>query len=184
MIFTETPLKGAYLIGLEKKEDSRGFFARNFCQREYEARGLDGRIVQINSSLSVAKGTLRGMHYQLAPKAETKIIRCIQGAVLDVILDIRPGSPTFASHFAAELSPDNRLMMYVPKGFAHGFLTLQASSEVLYLVTEFYSPQCERTIRWDDPAFAIRWPFQPAVISEKDKAQRDFDPAYHLNGPS
>jgi dTDP-4-dehydrorhamnose 3,5-epimerase len=158
----------------------RGSFARNFCLREYETRGLDGRIVQINSSLSLAKGTLRGMHYQLPPKAETKIIRCIRGAVYDVILDIRPGSPTFGRHFAAELDPDNLLMMYVPKGFAHGFLTLASDCEVLYLVTEFYSPPCERTIRWDDPKFAIQWPFQPSVLSDKDKTQPDFDPAYHL----
>ena len=180
MIFTPTPLGGAYVIGLEKRTDARGFFARTFCAREFQEHGLDAAVVQINSSLSAAKGTLRGMHYQLPPAAETKIIRCIRGAVHDVILDIRPGSPTFGQWFSCELNAENRLMMYCPKGFAHGFFSLADHSEVLYLVTEFYNPQCERTIRWNDPRFNIRWPGTPAVVSDKDAAQGDFDPDYHL----
>jgi len=181
MIFIETILKGAYLIDLEKKEDDRGFFARFYCINEYEKLGLDRNIVQINNSLSITKGTLRGMHYQLYPKSETKIIRCIKGALYDNILDLRPDSPTFGKSFGAELTAENRRMMYVPKGFAHGFLTLEENTEVLYLVTEFYAPEYERGIRWNDPAFKIEWPFEPVVISDKDKNLMDFNPAYHLN---
>ncbi len=180
MKFIETPLKGAYTIELEKKGDDRGFFARFFCVNEYREQGLDGNIVQINNSLSARKGTLRGMHYQLAPKAETKVVRCIRGSLYDVILDLRPDSPTFGKHFGAELTADNRTMMYVPKGFAHGFITLGEDTEVLYLVTEFYSPELERGIRWNDPAFNIKWPSKPAVVSERDRNHPDFDRAYHL----
>lgn len=180
MIFTETPLKGAYVIGLEKRGDERGFFARVFCRREFEEHGLVTAFVQVNNSLSGRKGTLRGMHYQLAPKAETKLMRCVRGAFYDVILDLRPGSPTFGQSFGIELSADNRLMLYVPKGFAHGFLTLTDVSEAFYFVDEFYDPQAERIVRWNDPRFAIRWPAAPEVLSEKDRNARDFDPTYHL----
>lgn len=161
MIFNETPLKGAYTIELEKRGDERGFFARFFCVNEYDKMGLDRNVVQINNSLSAQKGTLRGMHYQLAPKAETKVVRCIRGALWDCILDLREGSPTFGQWYAEELTAENRRMMYVPKGFAHGFMTLADDSEVLYLVTEFYSPELERGVRWDDPEFAIKWPGVP-----------------------
>jgi dTDP-4-dehydrorhamnose 3,5-epimerase len=180
MTFTETPLKSAYLIDLEKRGDERGFFARAFCEREFGGQGLVTRFVQVNNSLSASKGTLRGMHYQLAPKAETKVVRCIRGALYDAILDLREGSPTFGQSFGAELSAENRRMMYVPKGFAHGFLTLTADTEAFYFVDEFYAPECERGIRWDDPRFAIAWPAQPTVLSEKDRGYRDFDPAWHL----
>lgn len=182
MLFTETPLAGAYLIDLEKRGDARGFFARAFCVREFGERGLATHFVQINESLSAAKGTLRGMHYQLAPSAETKVVRCIRGALHDVILDLRPGSPTFGRSFGAELSADNRRMLYIPKGFAHGFVTLTDDTEAFYLVDEFYSPEAERGIRWDDPRFEIRWPMTPTVISEKDRGHRPFDPAWHLGG--
>ncbi|MGA3206881.1 MAG: dTDP-4-dehydrorhamnose 3,5-epimerase [Syntrophales bacterium] len=181
MIFTETPLKGAYLIDLEKRGDDRGFFARFFCANEYDNLRLDRNIVQVNNSLSLYKGTLRGMHYQLPPKAETKIVRCVKGALYDVIIDLRKSSPTFSQHFGAELSAENRKMMYVPKEFAHGFLTLEDNTETLYLVTEFYAPDLERCIRWNDPKFNIQWPLQPSVISDKDKNQFDFDPKSCLN---
>lgn len=180
MIFTETPLRGAFVIDLEKRGDDRGFFARAFCEKEFAAHGLVTRFVQVNNSLSAAKGTLRGMHYQMAPKAETKLVRCIRGALLDVILDLRRGSPTFGQGFAAELSAENRKMMYVPKGFAHGFLTLHDDTEAFYFVDEFYAPETERCIRWNDPRFKLPWPHGPSVISDKDRNQKDFDPAWHL----
>jgi dTDP-4-dehydrorhamnose 3,5-epimerase len=180
MIFTETPLAGAYLIDLEKRGDERGFFARAFCEREFAGHGLVTHFVQINNSLSAQQGTLRGMHYQLAPKAETKVVRCIRGALYDIILDLRDGSPTFGQSYGAELSAENRRMMYVPKGFAHGLFTLADDTEAFYLVDEFYAPEHERGIRWNDPKFSIRWPSQPNVLSDKDRNHRDFDPAWHL----
>ncbi len=181
MIFTETPLRGAYLIDLEKRGDDRGFFARAFCEREFAAHRLAAGFVQVNNSLSAQRGTLRGMHYQLAPKAETKLVRCIRGALYDVILDLRPGSATFGQSFGAELTAENRRMMYVPKGFAHGFITLAADTEAFYFVDESYAPQHERGVRWNDPRFQLRWPIAPAVLSDKDAKQRDFDPAWHLS---
>lgn len=180
MIFTPTPLAGAYLIDLEKKGDERGFFARAFCENEFNKHGLMRHFCQVNNSLSAQKGTLRGMHYQLPPRAETKVVRCIRGALFDVILDLRKGSPTFGKSFGAELSAENRRMMYVPKGFAHGFLTVADNSEAFYFVDEFYSPEFERCVRYNDPYFAVRWPDSPIVISDKDKTQADFDPAWHL----
>ena len=144
------------------------------------ATTLIRHFCQINNSLSAHKGTLRGMHYQLAPRAETKVIRCIRGAFYDMILDLRVGSPTFGQSFGAELSAENRRMMYVPKGFAHGFLTLADDTEAIYFVDEFYAPERERCIRYDDPKFALRWPAAPSVVSDKDKSQTDFDPAWHL----
>src|SRR5262245_26904400 len=140
MKFIETSLKGAYIIELEKREDDRGFFARTFCVSEFGKLGLDSAIVQINNSLSVYKGTLRGMHYQLAPKAETKIVRCIKGSLYDVAVDLRKESSTYLKWVGVEISAENRKMLYVPKGFAHGFVTLQENTEAFYLVTEFYSP--------------------------------------------
>jgi dTDP-4-dehydrorhamnose 3,5-epimerase len=180
MIFTPTRLPGSYLIDLEKKGDDRGFFARAFCQNEFSGKGLVGQFCQVNNSLSAHKGTLRGMHYQLAPKAETKLVRCIRGALYDMILDLRAGSHTFGLSFSAVLDADNRRMMYVPKGFAHGFLTLVDDTEALYFVDEFYSPEHERCIRYNDPKFALQWPTAPTVISDKDKNQPDFDAAWHL----
>jgi dTDP-4-dehydrorhamnose 3,5-epimerase len=180
MRYIETPLPGAYLIELEKREDDRGFFARLFCAKEFQDKGLDKTFVQANNSFSRDKGTLRGLHYQLEPHAETKLVRCIKGSFYDVILDLRPESPTFGKSFGAVLSQDNRTMMYVPKGFAHGFLTLEPDSEVLYFVSTPYSQQCERGVRWNDPRFSIAWPEKPIVISERDSRQLDFDPAHHL----
>lgn len=180
MHFTTTPLDGAYLIDLDKKGDDRGFFARVFCVDEFGHQGLATRFCQINNSLSPHKGTLRGMHYQLAPNAETKVVRCVRGSLFDVILDLRPASPTFGRSFGAELSAENRRMMYVPKGFAHGFLTLTDDTEAFYLVDEYYAPETERGIRFDDPKFDLQWPDTPAVVSDKDRSHQDFDPAWHI----
>jgi dTDP-4-dehydrorhamnose 3,5-epimerase len=182
MRFTPTPLAGAVLIDLDKREDERGFFARFFCEREFAEAGLETRIVQINNSLSRDRGTLRGMHYQLGEAAEVKLVRAVKGALWDAILDLRPGSATFGQSFGAELSAENRRMMYVPRGFAHGFLTLEENTEALYLVSAFYDPARERGVRWNDKRFHIRWPADPLVISDKDAQQRDFDPAWHLEG--
>jgi len=180
LIFTPTPLAGAYLIDLEKKGDDRGFFARAFCEREFDQHQLSRHFCQVNNSLSAKKGTLRGMHYQLPPKAETKLVRCVRGALYDMILDLRVGSATFGQSFGAALTDDNRRMMFVPKGFAHGFLTLSDNAEALYFVDEFYSPESERCIRFNDPKFNLQWPDQPTVISDKDKNQPDFDAHWHL----
>jgi dTDP-4-dehydrorhamnose 3,5-epimerase len=181
MKFIPTPLAGAYTIEPEKREDDRGFFARAFCVNEFDVHGLDRNIVQINNSLSKDKGTLRGIHYQLAPKAETKIVRCIRGSLYDVIVDLRPDSPTFLKWFGAELSAENRTMMFVPKGFGHAFITLEENTEAFYMVTEFYAPEHERGLRWDDPAIGIQWPAEPVIISDKDRNHRDFDIHYHCN---
>lgn len=184
MKFTETPLPGAYLIDLEMRGDERGFFARVFCEREFAAHGLVTSFVQVNTSKSAERGTLRGMHFQLAPKAETKIVRCIHGALYDQILDLRPDSPTFGRSFGAAITAENRRMMYVPKGFAHGFITLEPDTEAFYFVDEFYAPELERGVRFDDPKFGLSWPIPPAVLSDKDRGHRDFDPAWHLGGAS
>ena len=181
MKFKETPLSGAYVIDLDKIEDERGFFARYFCQREFAEHGLSTSFVQINNSLAVEKATLRGMHYQLQPMAETKIVRCLRGALWDCIIDLREDSPTFCQHFAVELTGENRTMLYVPKGFAHGFMTLTENTEALYLVDQFYAPDLERGIRFDDPRFKIEWPLPVNVISDKDSKHADFDIATHLN---
>ncbi len=181
MIFTPTPLASAFLIDLEKRGDDRGFFARAFCQNEFSQHGLASSFCQVNNSLSAQKGTLRGMHYQLPPRAETKLVRCVRGALYDMIVDLRVDSPTFGRSFGTELSADNRRMLYVPKGFAHGFLTLRDDTEAFYFVDEFYAPERERCIRYNDPKFGLQWPATPTVISEKDKNQSDFDPNWHLN---
>ena len=174
MIFTPTNLKGAFLIDLEKCSDVRGFFARAFCEREFGAHGLASRFVQCNTSFNAAKGTLRGMHYQLRPKAETKLVRCIRGALWDCALDLRPESATFGKSFGAELSAENRRMMYVPKGFAHGFISLEDNTEAFYFVDEFYAPELERGVRWNDPKFKIQWPMEPVALSEKDRGHPDW----------
>jgi dTDP-4-dehydrorhamnose 3,5-epimerase len=178
--FVETPLSGAYVIDLEKSEDDRGFFARFFCEREFADHGLETRFVQMNNSLSRERWTMRGLHHQLEPAAEVKVLRVLSGALWDVILDLRTDSATFGRHFGVELSAENRRMIYAPRGFAHGFLTLAPKTETLYLVSAFYSPERERGIRWDDPHFAIKWPAEPVVVSDKDRNHPDFDPALHL----
>jgi len=179
MKFHATPLSGAYTIELDKRGDDRGFFARFFCRSEFEAAGLPFLVVQVNNSLTGKAGTLRGMHYQLPPAAEIKVVRCIRGALYDVIIDLRPDSPTFCQSFGAELTADNRTMMVVPHGFAHGFLTLTEDTEALYLVSAFYSPEQERGVRFDDPRFGIEWPRTPVEISPKDRSWPDLDAAFH-----
>lgn len=179
MKFTPLSLPGACLIDLEKRGDDRGFFARFFCEGEFDQQDLLTRFKQINTSLTAKKGTLRGMHFQLPPAAEVKVVRCIRGSLFDVILDLRPHSPTFGQWAGAELSAENRTMMYVPEGFAHGFITLQDDTEALYLVSETYSPSAERGIRWNDPKFSIQWPIEPIETSEKDSNWPDYDPVFH-----
>jgi dTDP-4-dehydrorhamnose 3,5-epimerase len=179
MIFTETPLKGAFLIELEKKGDERGFFARFFCKDEFADFGLFKEFKQVNNSFSALKGTLRGLHYQLMPSTEVKILRCISGAIFDVILDLRPDSPDYGRWFGRELSSDNRLMIYVPRGFAHGFMTLTNNTEVLYFASENYSPELEKGIRYNDSHFTIKWPNEPVEISHKDANWPDFNPDWH-----
>jgi dTDP-4-dehydrorhamnose 3,5-epimerase len=181
MRFTSTPLPGCYLIDLEKCGDERGFFARVFCTKEFQQMGLVPSFVQVNNSLSVKRGTLRGMHYQLPPAAETKVIRCLRGSLQDVILDLRPHSPACGQHWSVTLTAENRTCIYVPKGFANGFLTLEENTEVIYLVSASYAPELERIVRYNDPRFGIRWLLDPAVVSAKDAGQPDFDPAWHLN---
>jgi dTDP-4-dehydrorhamnose 3,5-epimerase len=177
--FHTTPLETARLVELEKRGDNRGFFARYFCEREFGSHGLETRFVQINNSLSTRKGILRGLHYQLPPAAEVKVIRCVRGALWDAIVDLRPDSPTFKKWFGTELTAENRFMMYVPRGFAHAILTLGDDTEAIYLVSTFYGPDQERGIRWNDPAIGIEWPIEPTEISPKDASWPDFDPAFH-----
>ncbi len=175
MIFTETELKGAYIIDIERREDDRGFFARTWCQQEFEAHGLVARIVQANTSYNRLKGTLRGMHYQRAPYAETKLVRAVRGAILDVIVDLRPGSPTYRRWIGVELTADNRRALFVPEGFAHGFQTLADDTDVSYQVSAFYTPGAEGGARYNDPAFDIQWPLPVSVISDKDATWPDFE---------
>jgi dTDP-4-dehydrorhamnose 3,5-epimerase len=174
MIFTETRLKGAYLIEIKKIEDERGFFGRAWCRHEFEEHGLNANICQINTSLSLKKGTMRGMHFQIDPYQETKFIRCTRGRVFDVIVDLRPDSPTFLEWVGHELSADNYRMVYVPENFAHGLLSLEDNSEVYYPVTQFYTPGAERGIRWNDPALQIEWPVNVEFVSDKDSSHQDF----------
>lgn len=180
--FIPTELSGAYTIELDKHGDDRGFFARMFCENEFGQAGLETRFVQINNSLSARRGTLRGLHYQLPPSAEVKVVRCVRGALWDVILDLRSGSPSFGRWFAAELSAENRRMMYVPRGFAHGFITLTDDVEAVYLVSAVYSPDNERGVRFDDPAHGIVWPVEPVEISPKDRNWPDLSPDFHAFG--
>lgn len=173
MKFIETNLKGNYLIDLELKEDSRGFFARYFCKDEFQKNGLNTNWVQINNSYSKDKGTLRGLHYQRSPNAEVKLIRCLQGSIWDVVVDLRENSKTFGKWFGSELSSKNRTMMYVPTGFANGFISLTENTEILYLVSSYYAPQSEGSLIWKDPDVKIEWPIDPTIISDKDK-QNDY----------
>lgn len=179
MIFNPTPLEGAYTIELERRGDNRGFFARVFCENEFRGVGLETKFVQVNNSLTEKAGTLRGLHYQLPPAAEVKVVRCVRGALWDVILDLRAGSPTFGQWFGAELSAENRTMMYVPRGFAHGFLTLTENTEAIYLVSSLYSPDAERGVRFNDPGHGIEWPIPPVEISDKDRHWPDLDATFH-----
>jgi dTDP-4-dehydrorhamnose 3,5-epimerase len=169
LIFTPTPLAGAWLVELEPIADDRGFFARSFCREEFEARGLDPRIAQTNISFNRRRGTLRGLHYQAAPYAEAKLVRCTQGAIWDAIVDLRPESPTYKRWHGVELSAASRRALYVPEGFAQGFQTLADNSEVLYLMSQFYRPDAARGLRWDDPALGIAWPIADPQLSDRDR---------------
>jgi dTDP-4-dehydrorhamnose 3,5-epimerase len=179
MLFNPAPLPGVYVISQEPRRDERGFFARAFCSREFAAAGLVSTFVQANNTLTLKKGTVRGFHYQLPPAAEVKLVRCIQGAVFDVVVDLRPDSTTFKRWFGAELTEDNRQMMYVPRGFAHGFVALTDNAELNYMVSDFYDPQAERGLRYNDPAFKVDWPLKMSSISDKDASWPDFDPDFH-----
>lgn len=175
MNFIKTPIEGAMIIELEKHEDHRGYFARGFCKKEFEEHGLEHKIVQCNFSKSQERGTLRGMHYQANPHSEVKMVRCLNGTIYDVIVDIRKDSATYKKWFGVELSDKNYKMLYIPKGLAHGFQTLENNSVIFYMVTEFYNPKAECGVRWNDPAFDIDWPLDVKDISEKDKAYPDFN---------
>ncbi|MDB5932483.1 MAG: rfbC [Polaromonas sp.] len=174
MIFNKTALPDALIVDLERREDSRGYFARAYCEREFEANGLPTRMVQTNTSLTRRAGTLRGMHYQLAPHAEDKLVRCIRGAIWDVIVDVRPDSPMYCKWIGVELSEANDRMLLVPKGFAHGFVTLTDDAAVTYQVSAFYTQLAEAGARHDDPAFGIDWPMPVLDMSDKDRNWPDF----------
>ena len=175
MKFQETILKGAFLIDLEPHEDERGFFARTFCVDEFQAHGLNARLVQCSISFNKSRGTLRGMHWQTEPHAEAKLIRVTRGAIFDAIIDLRRGSPTFMQHVTAELTADNHRMLYVPEGCAHGFQTLEDSSEVFYQMSAVFAPALAQGVRWNDPAFGIQWPeADPRILNERDAGFPDF----------
>jgi dTDP-4-dehydrorhamnose 3,5-epimerase len=174
MKFKETELKGAFVIELEKLEDERGFFARSFCVDEFNKHGLNTRVVQCNVSLNKHMGTLRGMHYQTAPFEEAKLVRCTRGSIYDVIIDLRSGSETFKRHFAIVLTAKDGNMLYVPEGFAHGFQTLAPDSEIFYQMSQVYSPEHARGVRWNDPAFAIEWPAAERIMTDRDRTYPDF----------
>ncbi len=174
MIFTETKLKGAFIIDLERREDSRGFFARAFCQNEFQAHGLKPVIAQANLAHNKLKGTVRGMHFQFPPAAETKVVRCTRGAILDIIVDLRPESPTFLQHIEVELNADNQRALYVPERFAHGYQALRDNTDTSYQVGEFYTPGCEGGLMYNDPGLGLKWPLPLSVISDKDQAWKSF----------
>ncbi len=174
MLFHETRLPGVFEIRLEALPDDRGFFARTWCQMEFEAHGLNPRLAQCSISFNARRGTLRGLHLQVPPYAEAKLVRCTKGAIYDVVVDLRPQSPTYLQWIGVTLTATNRAMVYIPEGCAHGFLTLEEQSEVLYQMSEFYHPESARGVRWNDPAFRVAWPFAPEIISERDRAYPDF----------
>jgi len=175
MIFRETKLKGSFIIEVRKIADERGFFGRSWCKKEFIAQKLSVEMAQANIAFSFKKGTLRGMHYQQEPFAEAKLVRCTRGAAYDVILDLRPDSPTYRQWIGTELTQDNYHMIYAPEGFAHGYLTLEDNTEMSYSVSQFYAPEAERGIRYDDPAFGIAWPADIRVVSDKDKGWPNYD---------
>ncbi len=176
MLFCEAKLPGVFEVEIDPHVDERGFFARSWCHDEFEAHGLDAKLVQCNISFNLRKGTLRGMHFQAAPHSETKLVRCTRGAIYDVVLDLRSSSPRFRNWFAMELTAGNHKAIYIPDGCAHGFLTLEDDTEVFYQMSEFYSPESARGVRWNDPAFGIIWPGNVEVISERDRTYPDFTP--------
>ncbi len=180
MIFTETPLAGAFIIDVERRVDERGFFARSWCEDEFAAHGIMLPPQQANVSSNPRRGTLRGMHYQLPPHEETKLVRCTRGAIHDVIVDLREESPTYGHWLGVDLTADSFRMLFVPGRFAHGFLTLTDDTDVGYQVSAKYAPGAERGLRWDDPGLGIIWPLAPVLVSEKDRQHPDFVPAWPL----
>jgi dTDP-4-dehydrorhamnose 3,5-epimerase len=170
MKFHTTPLTGAWLAEPVRHCDDRGFFARTWCRREFIQQGLNADLVQCSVSFNAHKGTLRGMHFQANPHTETKLVRCTQGSIYDVIIDLRPLSPTFKKWFGVELTAQSRRMLYIPEGFAHGFVTLEDNTEVFYQISNYHMPEAARGLRWDDPAIAIRWPMPPVILSERDQS--------------
>jgi len=174
VIFTETKLNGVHILEIEKLSDERGFFARTWCKQEFAKYGLNSNLAQCSISFNRKRGTLRGMHYQISPYRETKLVRCTAGAIYDVVIDLRRDSATFCQWFAVELSAENRCMLYVPEDFAHGFQTLEDNTEVFYQISESYAPEYAIGVRWDDPAFDIRWPPGDRIISSKDASYADF----------
>jgi dTDP-4-dehydrorhamnose 3,5-epimerase len=175
VIFTETELKGAYIIELERREDERGFFARTFCQNEFREHGLNSVIAQASIASNQHKGTLRGMHFQYPPAAETKLVRCTRGAIIDIIVDLRPESETYLQHIAVELNEDNMAALYVPERFAHGYQVLRESTDTCYQVGEFYTPSAEGGLMYNDPRLSLEWPLPVTLISQKDKMFRPLD---------
>lgn len=174
MIFCQTPLSGAFIVDLEKREDERGFFARTWCKREFAQMGLSTELSQCNVSYNRHRGTLRGMHWQEPPHAEDKLVRCTRGAIWDAIIDLRPESPTHMKHFGIELSAASGRSLYIPKGMAHGFMTLDDHCEVSYMMSEFYEPNAARGLRWNDPAFEINWPLSDPILHPRDAAYPDY----------
>ncbi len=176
MKFSPTKLAGLWIVEMERHEDERGFFARSWCRREFEQHGLNPRLVQCNVSFNRKKGTLRGMHFQVAPHEEAKLVRCTRGAIYDVAVDLRPASPTFKQWLAAELTAENGSALYIPEGFAHGFQTLENNTEVFYQMSEFYHDDLAHGVRWNDPAFAIQWPRADEIfLSQRDKNFPSFE---------
>ena len=179
MIFNETKLPGAFIIEVKRLEDERGFFGRSFCRREFEERGLNPFVAQCNISFNRDAGTLRGMHYQATPHAEEKLVRCTRGALYDVIIDLRPESPTFKRWVSLELTEENCRMLYIPKGFAHGFQTLADETEIFYQMSAFYHPDSSRGVRWNDPAFGIQWPeTERVILSDRDRVWPDYTDSF------
>lgn len=176
MILKETKLDGAYILELERIVDERGFFARTYCENEFKKVGITFEPVQANISFNRHKNTMRGMHFQVHPYEEAKLVSCIEGSIYDVIIDVRSDSPTFNEWIAVELNSENRRMLYIPRGFAHGFMTLKNNTTVSYLMSEFYKPGADRGICWNDPAINMKWPAVPKVISEKDKSWAPYHP--------
>lgn len=177
---TPTPLEGACIVDLDRREDSRGYFTRVFCAELFKELGLPPVVAQINRSMSATKHNLRGLHYQLPPHQEAKTVMCTKGAIHDVFLDLRPGSKTFLQHFGVKLAAEEPRLVHVPKGFAHGFMSLEDDTEIIYVVDEAFDSESERGIRWDDPKFHIDWPAQPAVVSDRDTSHPDFSFEHHL----
>lgn len=180
MVFTATDIEGVLVIDVEKQEDERGFFARSWCRRDFSVHSISAEFAQSSVSFNRSRGTLRGLHYQAAPHEEAKLVRCTQGVIYDVVVDVRAGSATFLRHVGVVLSAENHRALYVPEGCAHGFLTLSDDAEVLYHMSQFYEPAATRGVRWDDPRFGISWPEPVRIIADRDRTYPDFQPSFYM----